>query len=61
MNVCMIIAPAKPLIRVGTEVTLIGQQGTVAIPADDLADTCQTINYEITTRINTLLPRHIVS
>jgi alanine racemase len=61
MNVCMIIVPTKPLIRVGTEVTLIGRQGTVAISADDLADTCQTINYEITTRINTLLPRHIVS
>lgn len=61
MNVCMIIVPAKPLVQVRTEVIIVGRQGTVAISADDLANTCQTINYEITTRINPLLPRQIVT
>ncbi|MCX5922399.1 MAG: alanine racemase [Candidatus Dependentiae bacterium] len=40
---------------IGDEVTLLG----AGISADDLAAQCDTINYEITTRINPLLPRII--
>ncbi len=39
------------------EVVLLGRQGKEAISAEYLASLCQTINYEIVTRINPLLPR----
>lgn len=41
-----------------SEVTLLGSQNGVT--ADDLAQACSTINYEIVTRINPLLPRILV-
>jgi len=61
MNVCMIITPVKPLIKPRTVVTLIGQQAKALMTADELASLADTINYEIVTRINPLLPRIIVS
>lgn len=44
--------------RVDDEVTLLGNHP--GITAEDLADHCGTINYEIVTRINPLLPRIVV-
>lgn len=41
------------------EVTLLGS--TPGITANDLAQHCNTINYEIVTRINPFLPRYLVS
>ncbi len=41
--------------QVGDEVTLLGNHE--GITADDLARHCNTINYEVVTRINPLLPR----
>jgi len=40
------------------EVTLLGNQE--GLTANDLAQQCNTINYEIVTRINPLLPRRIL-
>lgn len=42
------------------EVVLIGTQGKVCVSADDLAEEASTINYEIVSRINPLLPRIVV-
>lgn len=42
------------------EVVLIGEQGEERISADQLADWANTINYEIVSRINPLLPRVVV-
>ncbi|MDR3550309.1 MAG: alanine racemase [Candidatus Babeliales bacterium] len=40
---------------VGDQVTLLGNHHTIT--ADDIAHTCQSINYQIVTSINPLLPR----
>ena len=42
------------------EVVIIGSQKSENIKAEDLAKNTQTINYEVTTRINPLLPRVII-
>jgi alanine racemase len=41
----------------GDEVTLMGESGSVAITAEQLADWAGTIPYEILTNINTRVPR----
>jgi alanine racemase len=41
----------------GDEVTLMGESGSLAISAQDLADWAGTIPYEIMTNINTRVPR----
>lgn len=57
MNWITCLAPAASGIQAGDEAVLIGQQGDKAIWADELADTCKTIAYEIVTRIRPSLPR----
>lgn len=57
MNLC-IIDITDLQAQVGDKVTLLGN--IPGITAEDLAEQCQTINYEIVTRINPLLPRIIV-
>ncbi|MFP5298802.1 MAG: alanine racemase C-terminal domain-containing protein, partial [Actinomycetota bacterium] len=44
-------------VHVGDVVTLIGRDGDDRIPAEELADIIGTINYEITTRIPSRVPR----
>ncbi len=61
MNVMMIALPAKHQIKVDDIVTLIGRDGKELITVDDLAKWSATINYEVTTRLNPLLPRIICS
>lgn len=43
--------------RLEDEAVLLGRQDREAVTADYLASLCGTINYEIVTRINPLLPR----
>ena len=57
MNMCMIDISAVPHASRGDTVTLIGRDGMHGITADDIAGTIGTINYEVVTRINPLLPR----
>ncbi|MFH0852886.1 MAG: alanine racemase [bacterium] len=60
MNLMMIdISNIRGVVR-GDQVTLIGNQGRGLISADELANKSKTINYEIVTRINPLLPRILV-
>ena len=47
-------------IKPGDKITLIGQDGTEKINADYLAEITGSINYEILSRINPLIPRIIV-
>lgn len=42
---------------IGDEITLIGAQADDAISADEVAVRSQTINYEVTTRISSRIPR----
>lgn len=57
MNWITCLAPAGSGIRPGDEAVLIGEQGKESIWADELATTCETIAYEIVTRIRPSLPR----
>lgn len=60
MNLTMVELGNSIKARVGDEVTLIGSQGKESLSADDLAEKIGTINYEIVTRINPILPRIII-
>jgi alanine racemase len=46
-----------PHVKVGDRVTLIGEDGGVAITADEVASLADTINYELTTRICPRVPK----
>lgn len=47
-------------IKEGEEVVILGRQGKEDIRAEEIAENIGTINYEITTHINSLLPKIIV-
>jgi len=55
MDQCMIKLPSY--MPVGTNVTLIGEQGNECISADEIANKLETINYEITCMIAGRIPR----
>lgn len=57
MNLTMVELPLTSNVKPGDEVVLIGQQGKEKITADELAEKIGTINYEVVTRINPLIPR----
>ncbi len=61
MNLTMVKLPAKPDIKVGDEVVVIGQSNNSYISAEDQAIAAQTISYEIVTRLNASLPRVVIS
>lgn len=42
---------------VGTEVTLIGKQGSQVISVDEIAEKLETINYEVTCMVSNRVPR----
>lgn len=60
MNMFMIDVSHVPGVKAGDTVTLLGREGMHAVTADDMAEKVGTINYEIVTRINPLLPRIVV-
>ncbi len=57
MNVTEIDLSAAPDAHPGSKVTLIGRDGNGCIGADDWAEWCETINYEIVARLPADLPR----
>lgn len=60
MNMSMLELPVDSDIEVGDIVTLLGEDGGYRVSADDLARHAETINYEVTTKINSSLLRKIV-
>lgn len=60
MNMTMVDVTDIPDVETGTEAVLLGRQGTEFLSAEQLAAWAGTINYEITTRINELVPRLVV-
>lgn len=61
MNLMMVEVKKGNNARAGDQVTLIGQDNNEEIVVDELAKlTPDTVNYEITTRINPLIPRIMV-
>lgn len=59
MNLIMIDITSHKNVKINDQAVLIGRQGQEEITADKLANKVKTINYEIITRINPLLPRII--
>ena len=57
MNMFMVDVTDIPDAGPGDEVVLLGAQGSERITAEDLAMWFNTINYEVTTRINENIPR----
>jgi alanine racemase len=60
MNLTMVDVSKVPAIRPDDKATLIGTDGRQTITADELAKRVGTINYEIVTRINPLIPRFYI-
>jgi len=60
MNLMSVDVTDVPAVGPGDEVVLIGQQGISAIAAEEMAAWLGTIHYEVTTRINPLIPRIVV-
>jgi len=57
MDQCMIDISDVPEVSLGDEVDLLGEQLGESITADDIADWCHTISYEILTSISKRVPR----
>jgi len=60
MDFIMVDVTDIPGVNLEDEVILLGQEGEEVISADYLADLAGTINYDIVTRINNLIPRVII-
>lgn len=56
----MIVDIGQMRAAAGDEVVLLGRSGKREIPAEDMATRTDTINYEVVSRINPLLPRIII-
>lgn len=59
MNMAILDITDIPKVKVEDEVVILGRQENKCLTADDLAGKLGTINYEIISRINPLLPRII--
>jgi len=60
MNMCMVDVSTLPNVKAGDVATLLGRDGMHHITAEELAEHGDTINYEIPTMINPILPRVII-
>jgi alanine racemase len=60
MNLMTIDVTDIPTVQPGDEVVLLGRQEQGAITAEEMAEWLGTIHYEVTTRINPLIPRLVV-
>ena len=57
MDQIMVDITHIPEAAVGDKAVLLGEQGAEKITADELADLCGTISYEILTSISQRVPR----
>ena len=60
MNMMIVDVTHIADIQLEDEVVLLGMQGSDQISADTMAGILGTINYEVVTRINEILPRFVV-
>ena len=61
MDLTLVDVTDVPGVRVGDRVTLLGGEGSLSIPAEDLALTAGTISYEITCGVSARVPRRYVA
>jgi alanine racemase len=57
MDMCMVDVTDVPDVAEGDEVVIIGRQGESEITAEDVAELCGTISYEILCGISARVPR----
>ncbi len=57
MDMTMLDVTDHPGVAVGDEVVVWGRQGDAQVHADEWAAWCETINYEMTTRVGPRVPR----
>jgi alanine racemase len=57
MDMCMVDVTDVPDVAEGDEVVIIGRQGEVEITAEEVAELCGTISYEILCGISARVPR----
>jgi len=60
MNMMMVDITDIPRVKPEDEVVLLGRQGREKIGVEEIAQKIGTINYEVVTRINPLIPRKVV-
>lgn len=60
MNMFVVDISSIKGVKPEDEVVILGTQKGEIITAEDIAKSTQTINYEVTTRINPLLPRVVI-
>jgi len=60
MNMCVVDVSGIPGVGPEDEVVLLGRQGRERVSAEEVAGRIDTINYEVVTRINPMLPRRTV-
>ena len=60
MNMIMVDVSHIPNVKLEDEAVLLGKQDKEEITADELAQKIGTINYEVVTRINPLIPRIVI-
>ncbi|MBI3325266.1 MAG: alanine racemase [Nitrospinae bacterium] len=60
MNLITVDVTDIPDVQPGDEVVLLGRQGAAEVTAEEMAACLGTIHYEVTTRINPLIPRLVV-
>jgi alanine racemase len=61
MNMTVVDVTDIPDAKEGDEVVLLGRQGNETVTAEEIGRRIGTINYEVVTRINPLLPRVVVA
>lgn len=60
MNMMVVDVTSIKDVHLEDEVVLIGTQGSRVVTADDMAKKVGTINYEVVTRINPIIPRILI-
>ena len=61
MDLTLIDVTDVPGVALGDRVTLLGEDGKLAVLAEDVANTAGTLSYEITCRISERVPRRYLS
>jgi alanine racemase len=56
MDFTMIDVGAVPGVKVGDKVTILGRQGDAEVSAEDIAELCNTINYEVVASLTRRIP-----
>jgi alanine racemase len=60
MNLIMVDVSDIPNVELEDDAVLIGRDGEENILVEQFAEWCETINYEVTTRVNDRIPRVVV-